>query len=107
MEPGILGIVRPVLIWPQGISEHLPDPHLRSILVHELWHVHRKDNMAAAMHMLVEAAFWFHPAVWWVGAQLVEERERACDEQVLGLGNEPSVYAESILKACKFCIESP
>lgn len=107
MEPGILGIVRPVLIWPQGISEHLPDPHLRSILAHELWHVRRKDNMAAAMHMLVEAVFWFHPAVWWVGAQLVEERERACDEQVLGLGNEPSVYAESILKACKFCIESP
>jgi uncharacterized protein (TIGR03435 family) len=38
---------------------------------------------------------------------LVEERERACDEKVLGLGNEPSIYAESILRACKFCIESP
>jgi uncharacterized protein (TIGR03435 family) len=107
MEPGILGIVRPVLIWPQGISEHLPDPHLKSILAHELWHVLRKDNLVAAMHMLVEAAFWFHPAVWWVGTQLVEERERACDEKVLGLGNEPSIYAESILRACKFCIESP
>jgi bla regulator protein BlaR1 len=107
MEPGILGIVRPVLIWPQGISEHLPDPHLRSILAHELWHVLRRDNLVAAMHMLVEAAFWFHPAVWWVGTQLVEERERACDEKVLGLGNEPSIYAESILRACKFCIESP
>jgi bla regulator protein blaR1 len=107
MEPGILGIVRPVLIWPQGISEHLPDPHLRSILVHELWHVLRKDNMAAAIHMLVEAAFWFHPAVWWIGAQLVEERERACDEQVLRLGNQPDVYADSILRACKFCVEAP
>jgi uncharacterized protein (TIGR03435 family) len=59
------------------------------------------------MHMLVEALFWFHPAVWWVGTQLLEERERACDEQVLRLGNQPDVYADSILRACKFCIESP
>jgi beta-lactamase regulating signal transducer with metallopeptidase domain len=89
MEPGVFGIVRPVLIWPEGISEHLPDPHLRSILAHELWHVRRRDNLAAALHMLVEAAFWFHPLVWWIGARMVDERERACDEQVLHLGNQP------------------
>jgi bla regulator protein BlaR1 len=71
MEPGIFGIVSPVLIWPQGISEHLDDPHLSSILAHELWHVLRKDNLVAATHMLVEAAFWFHPAVWWVGTRLI------------------------------------
>jgi len=107
MEPGVFGIVRPVLIWPEGISEHLPDPHLRSILAHELWHVRRRDNLAAALHMLVEAAFWFHPLVWWIGARMVDERERACDEQVLRLGNQPDVYAESILKACRFCVEAP
>jgi len=107
MEPGVFGILRPVLLWPAGISQHLPDPHLRSILAHELEHVRRRDNLAAALHMLVEAVFWFHPAVWWVGAELVEERERACDEQVLRLGNQPSIYAESILRACKFCVEAP
>jgi len=107
MEPGIFGIVRPVLIWPEGISEHLDDAHLKAILAHEVWHVRRRDNLAAALHMLVEAAFWFHPLVWWLGARLMDERERACDEEVLGLGNEPEVYAESILKACKFCVESP
>lgn len=107
MEPGIFGIMRPVLIWPEGISVHLPDPHLRTILVHELEHVRRRDNLAAALHMLVEAVFWFHPAVWWVGAELMEERERACDEQVLRQGNQPDIYAESILRACKFCVEAP
>jgi uncharacterized protein (TIGR03435 family) len=107
MEPGIFGILRPVLIWPEGISSHLSEPQLRSILAHELWHVRRRDNLAAALHMLVEAAFWFHPAVWWVGAQMVDERERACDEQVLRSGNQPDVYAESILKACRFCVEAP
>jgi TonB family protein len=59
------------------------------------------------MHMVVEAIFWFHPVVWWLGARLVEERERACDEEVLRLGNEPEIYAESILKTCEFCVASP
>jgi hypothetical protein len=57
--------------------------------------------------MLVEALFWFHPQVWWIGARLVDERERACDEEVLRLGADPHVYAESILKVCKFYLESP
>jgi uncharacterized protein (TIGR03435 family) len=38
---------------------------------------------------------------------MMEERERACDEEVLRLGNQPQVYAESILKACQFYLESP
>lgn len=107
MEPGIFGILRPVLIWPRGISEHLEDAHLEAILAHEVGHVRRRDNLFAVLHMLVEAAFWFHPLVWWLGKRLIDERERACDEEVLGLGNRPEVYAESILKACRFCLESP
>ncbi|HEX4786254.1 MAG TPA: M56 family metallopeptidase [Candidatus Sulfotelmatobacter sp.] len=107
LEPGIFGIVRPVLIWPEGISEHLDDHHLEAVIAHELWHVRRRDNLAAAIHMMVEALFWFHPLVWWVGARLVEEREQACDEAVLQLGSERHVYAESILKVCEFCVGSP
>ena len=107
LEPGILGIVKPVLIWPQGISDRLEDAHLEAVLAHEVWHVRHNDNLAAAMHMLVEAIFWFHPLVWWLGARMVEERERACDEEVLQLGSQPQVYAESILKICEFCVGSP
>src|SRR5438045_249997 len=107
LEPGIFGISSPVLLWPEGISGRLEDAHLEAILAHELWHVRRRDNLAAAVHMVVEAIFWFHPLVWWLGAQLVEERERACDEAVLELGSERHVYAESILMVCEFCVESP
>ena len=104
LEPGMFGIARPVLLWPKGISEHLLDAHLEAILAHEIWHVRRRDNLAAALHMVVEAIFWFHPLVWWLGGRLLEERECACDEEVLKLGSEPKVYAESILKACEFCV---
>jgi len=107
LEPGIFGFTRPVLVWPEGISEHLEGQHLDTILAHEVAHVRHRDNLAAAMHMVVEAIFWFHPLVWWLGERLVEERERACDEGVLELGNDRHVYAEGILKVCEFCVESP
>lgn len=107
LEPGVFGITRPVVVWPEGISRHLSDAQLNTILAHELFHVRRRDNLAAMLHMVVEAIFWFHPLVWWLGARLVEERELACDEEVLRLGNQPQLYAESILKVCEFCIEAP
>jgi bla regulator protein blaR1 len=107
LEPGILGIVKPVLVWPHGISDRLEDAHLEAVLAHEVWHVRRNDNLAAAIHMVVEAIFWFHPLVWWLGTRMVDERERACDEEVLRLGSQPQVYAESILKICEFCVGSP
>jgi bla regulator protein blaR1 len=107
LEPGVLGIWRPVLFWPAGISERLSDAQLESILAHEASHVRRRDNFAAAIHMLVEAAFWFHPLVWWIGARLVEEREHACDEAAVGFRGEPRAYAEGILKVCEYCIEAP
>jgi bla regulator protein BlaR1 len=107
MEPGVVGILHPVLLWPEGISQHLDDAHLEAILAHEVCHVQRRDNLTSTIHMLVEALFWFHPLVWWLEKRLINERERACDEAVLQLGKEPQVYAESILKVCEFCIESP
>ena len=107
LEPGVFGIFRPVLLWPRSISERLEDAHLEAILAHELCHVQRRDNLAAALHMLVEAIFWFHPLVWWMGLRLIVERERACDEAVLELGSPRQIYAESILKVCEFCLSSP
>ncbi|MBV9181310.1 MAG: TIGR03435 family protein [Acidobacteria bacterium] len=107
VEPGIFGILHPVLLWPSSISEHLDDSHLVGVLAHELFHVQRQDNLAAALHMLVQSIFWFHPLVWWLGARLIEERERACDESVIAMGNRRHTYAESILKVCEFCLSSP
>ena len=58
--------------------------------------------------MVVQTIFWFHPLVWWIRARLVEEREHACDEEVLGsVGGDARIYAEGILNVCKFYLESP
>jgi bla regulator protein BlaR1 len=107
MEPGVVGFLRPVLLLPEGILRKLTAPQLEAVLAHEQSHIRRHDNLTSAFHMIVEAIFWFHPVVWWIGARLVEERERACDEAVLAHGSEPQVYAEGILNVCKSYLESP
>lgn len=107
LEPGVFGIARPVLLLPEGIAARLTQMQLHAVLAHELCHVRRRDNLTAALHMAVEAIFWFHPLVWWLGVRLIHERERACDEDVLQAGSEAQAYAESILKVCEFYLESP
>jgi bla regulator protein blaR1 len=107
LEPGVAGLFHPILLLPEGIAERLTPSQLEAVLAHELCHIRRRDNLSASLHMMVEALFWFHPLVWWIGARLVEERERACDEEVLSLGNQASVYADAILHVCKLYLESP
>jgi len=107
VEPGVVGLFRPVLLLPVDILKHLTPQQLTAVLAHELCHVRRRDNLFAAIHMLVEGLFWFHPLVWWIGSRLVVERERACDEHVLRLGSDPRVYAEAIVNVCRYYVESP
>jgi beta-lactamase regulating signal transducer with metallopeptidase domain len=107
MEPGLVGILQPAVLMPAGLMAHLSDAERDSILAHEISHLHRRDNVTAAIHTAVEALFWFYPPVWLIGSRLMAERERACDESVLASGHDPEIYAGGILKVCKFCIQSP
>lgn len=66
LEPGVFGVLRPVLVLPEGLAARLTPEQLESVLAHELCHVRRRHN-------------------------LMEEPERACDEEVLRLGNKPEV----------------
>lgn len=107
LEPGLVGILRPMVLLPEGLLPRLTRAERDAILAHELSHFTRGDNITAAIHMLVEALFWFWPPVWLIGARLIAERERACDESVLAEGHDAEVYAQGILKVCRFCVQSP
>lgn len=107
LEPGVFGIFRPVLLLPENIADKLTPAQLDAVIAHELFHIDRRDNLTAALQVIVEAVFWFHPIVWLIGARLIEERERACDEAVIESGSAPHDYAEGILNVCKYYVQSP
>ena len=106
-EPGIVGIRRPMLLLPDGLAERLTPAQLSALIAHERCHIRCHDNFIAMLHMLVEAAFWFHPLVWWIERRMIDERERACDESVLRSGHEPQDYAEGLLEVCRSSMALP
>ncbi len=104
LTTGVFGIFRPVVIMPRTLLQTLDASQLRTVLAHEGCHIRRGDNLTAAIHRCIEALFWFHPLVWWIGANLLRERETACDEAVIEEGHEQRAYAESILTACRLTV---
>jgi bla regulator protein BlaR1 len=107
IEPGVLGVFRPVLLLPEGLSDNLTPEQFEAVLAHERRHIRCHDNLTAALHMCVETLFWFHPLVWWIGAKLMDERERDCDEAVLSQGSHPGDYARGIVQVCEAYVELP
>ena len=107
LEPGVVGLWKPVILLPAGIDSYLTERQLAAVMAHEVCHARRRDSLTAAVHMLVEALFWFHPMVWWIGARLVAEREQACDEHVVAETAEPVAYAEGIVTICRRYVEAP
>ena len=105
-DPGVIGIFKPVLLWPAGLSPHINDDALDAIMAHEQCHLLRGDNLTLRMHLCVEVLFWFHPGVWWIGRKLVDESERACDQEVVSRWTSRLPYAQGLLAVCRFCLHS-
>jgi len=101
MAPGALGWWRPAVVLPEGLSAQLSSAEIEAVLAHEVAHILRRDNLWAAVAHAVVSVFWFHPLVWWIERRMLEERETACDEMVVGIGTHPEVYLSGILKVCR------
>ena len=82
-SPLVMGIIKPVIIFPLGLIQALPTDEIEAILVHELAHIKRKDFLINIVINLLQVIYFFHPAFWWLKAQLDAEREYHCDDIAL------------------------
>jgi beta-lactamase regulating signal transducer with metallopeptidase domain len=81
--PAVDGILRPCISLPYGIEQVLSDRELDAVLLHELTHAKRRDNLWRLVHEAVLCLLWFHPLVWMTGGRLALYRELSCDEPVI------------------------
>jgi beta-lactamase regulating signal transducer with metallopeptidase domain len=102
IEPSVTGIFRHAITVPEGLSRELETREFEAVLLHELAHAKRRDNLSAGFVHLLTCLFWFHPMLWWIERRLIAEQERACDESALRYGPAPEEYASGILKVCRF-----
>ena len=92
-SPMALGILRPIIVFPADLVEKLRIDELTLILMHELAHVRRWDNLTLLLQRLVSAVLFFHPAVWLCGRMLRREAEQACDDLVVCSTGRSEAYA--------------
>ena len=95
-SPMVLGILRPLIVFPADLVEKLRTDKLALILMHELAHVRRWDNLTLLLHRLVAAVLFFHPAVWLCGRMLRREAEQACDDLVVYTTGRSEAYARGL-----------
>jgi len=81
--PAVHGFLRPHISLPRGIERLLSEHEFNAVLMHELTHAKRRDNLIGLIHEVGLCLLWFHPLVWISGSRLALYRELSCDELVI------------------------
>jgi beta-lactamase regulating signal transducer with metallopeptidase domain len=82
-EPSVAGVLRPYISLPLGIERLLSSKELDAVLIHELRHARRRDNLIGILYEITLCGLWFHPLMWLTGFRLAMFRELSCDDSVI------------------------
>ena len=97
-SPFVFSFGRPVVVWPA--SQTQVTPGYRSVLVHELAHVHRKDHWVSWLEVAGMLLFWWHPLFLLARARIRTYAELACDAwAVRAFPEERRSFADALLEA--------
>jgi cytohesin len=94
----VWGALRGDIYLPADFIRIPDDGHRKHVLGHELSHVMRFDAAVNLLQIVAQAAFWFHPLVWWANKRIRAEREKCCDEMAIAsLGAKAKNYSDAIV----------
>ncbi len=94
--PVTFGIWRPAVLLPRHWLEL--DVHRQSaVACHEFLHVRRRDWAFHAGEEIIRALLWFHPAIWWLIAEIRLAREQVVDRAAVRLTGARRQYVEALL----------
>jgi TonB family protein len=94
--PTVVGLWRPLILVPTSTLTGLSVWQLEAVLAHELAHIRRHDYLVNLLQALVEAALFYHPAVWWLSAHIREEREHCADDVAVESCGSALLYSRTL-----------
>src|SRR5262249_19110720 len=93
----------PRLLIPVSLWQRLSEEQRRTLLVHELAHLRRRDHWIRLLELLVLGLYWWHPVVWWARRALREVEEQCCDAWVVwALPADAPAYASALVETVAF-----
>ncbi len=98
-SPMVVGLRHPCILIPSVLFDKMPRPELHRILDHELAHVRRGDHWLMLVQRIIEAVWFFHPAVRIAARRLDLEREISCDDRAAP--DKRTRYADSLVRVCR------
>jgi len=98
VTPMLIGYVKPIILFPLGMINQLTMAETEAVLAHELAHVFRNDFLHNLILSVIEMIFYYHPAAWWISANVRSERENCCDDLAVKLTGNKVIYANTLVK---------
>ncbi|MEO6720917.1 MAG: M56 family metallopeptidase [Ferruginibacter sp.] len=95
--PSVTGFIKPVILLPVAIINHLSAKQVEAILLHELAHVKRNDYIVNVAQSFIELILFFNPFVFLLSNIARKERENCCDDWVLNYRYNQQDYARALL----------
>ena len=92
-SPAVRGVLFPRILLPSGIDRLLNPGEFHAVLIHELTHARRRDNLIRLMYEAALCSMWFNPLMWLVGARIGLYRELSCDESVIRRAHGPELVS--------------
>ena len=96
--PMVVGVFKPLILFPVGLISQLEIEEVEAIIVHELAHIVRADYFFNLLQSCIEALLYFNPGVWWISAMIRSERENCCDDLALDVCGNSIGYAKALVK---------
>jgi beta-lactamase regulating signal transducer with metallopeptidase domain len=105
-SPMVLAGWRPWVVLPVELLD-FPCDVRRSVLLHELAHLKRRDHWVCWLELAVSTAYWWLPTVWWARRELRRAADQAADAWAVWALGCRRRYAESLLQTVEILSASP
>lgn len=95
--PMTIGFIKPIIVFPISVINHLSAEQTEAILIHELAHIKRNDYLLNILLATIRSFLFFNPAIWLMEREISKYRELCCDDLVLEQTQNNLTYAHALL----------
>lgn len=103
----LYGMRQPTVLLSTWMVHHLDAAELEAVVAHELEHVSRRDYLINWCALMLRDAFFYLPTSRMAYRQFCQEKELACDDQVVSMTQRPLALASALTKVWLYLAEHP